>query len=55
MLSKHYRDELKLQMGISPAHPLSLYLLVVSGKYLFKQKGSLSCNLKLPLQIREDH
>lgn len=58
MLSKHYNDELKVQIGIplsSRTHALSVYLLVVSGKYLIKQKGSLTCHLKLPLQVMKDH
>lgn len=58
MLSKHHNDELKLQIGI-PLDPglmlSSVYLLVISGKYLIKQKGSLTCHLKLPLQIMKDH
>lgn len=57
MLSKHYNDELELQNGIPPTslRALSVYLLVVSGKYLIIQKGSFTCHLKLPLHSMKDH
>lgn len=43
MLSKHYKDELKLQTGIPPTslHALSVYLLVVSHKYLYTKVVTL--------------
>lgn len=61
MFSKHYKDELRLQIGIAatphppPSPALSVYLLVVSGTYLIKQKGSLTCHLKLPQQMMKDY